>query len=686
MTPQQSLEIAVGHHRAGRRAVAEAMYRAILAEHAGYAECHYFLATVLADARRDVEAVQSYQSALAIKPDFLPAHNDLGIALDRLGDRARAIDCFQKVAQRVPRSAQAHHNLAKALKESRRLDEALAAYEAALALQPDFAEALCGLGSVLLEREEYDKAFQCLSKAVALKPNDAVAHCGLGAVLVKLKRVPEAVASCRRALELQPGLAEAHQNLGSAFSELGDFDQAIACYHRALELKPGAGNTIGSLAGAYKETAQLDKAVEGFRRCLELNFDAAIAHSNLLMTLNYCPTTTPQELLDEQKRWNQRHARPLAEFIQPHVNDREPHRRLKIGYVSADLQNHPVGRFVRSLLASHDHSSFEIFCYAQVASPDDLTRACEGYADHWRSTVGVSHEQLAAMVRQDQIDILVDLSLHTRGNRLLAFAQKPAPVQVSFAGYPGSTGLETIAYRLSDPHLDPPDQQDRSTIRLPDTFWCDQFIESELEVSVLAAQANGFVTFGSLNNFCKNNAVMLSLWARVLASVPRSRLIMLAPAGSARDWVLDHFTAAGVESGRIELMGSQPRNDYLRTYDRIDIGLDTWPYGGHSTGFDALWMGVPQVTVPGQTVVGRAGASLLTNLGLKELIAKDPEEYLRIAADLASDVPRLAELRRSMRNRMGNSPLTDGHRFARGVEDAFREIWKKWCTAEDSRD
>jgi predicted O-linked N-acetylglucosamine transferase (SPINDLY family) len=306
-----------------------------------------------------------------------------------------------------------------------------------------------------------------------------------------------------------------------------------------------------------------------------------------------------------------------------------------------------------------------------------------GHADSWRNIVGLSDPHVADLVCNDQIDILVDLSMHTAYNRLLMFARKPAPVQVCWLAYPGTTGLAALDYRLTDPYLDPPGFLDafysEESIRLPDTFWCYDPLGDQAEVNDLPALENGFVTFGCLNNFWKVNDGCLALWAQVLQAVPRSRLVLLAPPGWARDHVRTRFEQAGIAEARVEFADRQPRQVYFQSYQRIDLGLDPFPCNGGTTTLDALWMGVPTLTVVGKTVVGRAGWTQLSNLGLQELAAETAEQYVALAARVSGDLPRLQELRRTLRQRLQASPLMDGMRFARNVEQAYRQMWRRWC-------
>src|SRR5262249_4785384 len=374
---------------------------------------------------------------------------------------------------------------------------------------------------------------------------------------------------------------------------------------------------------------------------------------------------------------------PLKQLVQPHANHPDPERRLRIGYVSGDFREHVDAFFLNPLLSNHDHEHYEIVCYASVPRPDPMTERLRGYADLWRSTPGLSDRQVADLVRSDQIDVLVDLEMHAAHNRLLMFAHKPAPVQVAWLGYPGTTGMSTMDYRLTDPSLDPPGLFDafysEESIRLPETFWCYDPLIDEPAVNMLPALEAVIITFGCLNGICKINEGCLALWADVLRKVPRSRLLLRAPRGGPCEWIIAKFQKEGIADSRIELLDNMPRPQYLATYHRIDLGLDPLPYNGHTTSLDAFWMGVPTLTLLGQGVVGRAGYSQLCNLGLSALAAETPEQYVELVANWAGDLGRLEKMRAGLRERMKQSPLMDGKRFAGNMEEAYRHMWRRWC-------
>jgi len=568
-----------------------------------------------------------------------------------------------------------------------RLAEAEALYRQILAAEPRHAGALHLLGVIAHQVGRDDVAVDFITKAIALAPGVADFHSNLGIALYGKGQLDEATAVFRQAIALKPSYPEAHNNLGNVLRDTGQVDEAIASYRQAIVLKPAYPDAHNNLGTALSNKGELDEAIASYRQAIALRPNYPEAHSNLVHTLHFHPGFNALAIAGEHRRWNQQHGEPLRQFIQPYPNDRAPERRLRIGYVSPDFREHVVGYNMLPLLACHDRDAFEIFCYAQVARADALTERFRASAHHWRSTVGLSHEQLAAQIREDGIDILVDLALHLARNRLPVFARKPAPVQVTFAGYPGSTGLSTMDYRLSDPYLDPPGMDaslySEQTVRLPHSFWCYDPVDcSDLSVNTLPAHANGFITFGCLSNFCKINDAVLRLWAKVLRAVPPSRLLLRAPVGSHRQRTLELLRQEGVVHERIEFVSHQPRRKYLELYHRIDLGLDTLPYNGHTTSLDSFWMGVPVVTLVGQTIVGRAGLSQLMNLRLPELIATTPEQYIQGAVDLTNDLLRLAALRSTLRERMVQSPLMDAPRFARDIEAAYRTMWRRWCDSQ----
>jgi predicted O-linked N-acetylglucosamine transferase (SPINDLY family) len=606
------------------------------------------------------------------------------------GNLPQAEQAFRQILKTAPNplAVCAGNDLGLVLLAQGRLDEAVATFQHALRVDPNYFPAQHNLGWALHQKGQYLEAVACCRQALRLKPDSAEAHNHLGLALVKQGKIDEAIASYHRALELRPDTPEIHNNLGLALDAQGKEEEALACYQEAVRLNPKFAAAYSNSGIAHQKRCQLDEALACFRQALQIKPDNAHAHSNLLGVFPYHPDYDARAMFEEYSHWNQAHAEPLKKHIQPHTNQPNPDRKLRIGYVSPDFREHVDSFFTIPLLSNHDHRHFEIFCYADVLCPDAVTERLRGYADCWRSTAGLSDQQVADLVRGDQIDILVDLELHLAGNRLLVFARKPAPVQVAWLGCPGTTGLSTMDYRLTDPYLDPPGLFDafysEESVRLPDTFWCYDPLTDRPAVNALPAVNNGYITFGCLNNFCKVNDGCLALWARVLRAVPQSRLLLLAPRGWARDHVGARFHQEGIAAERVEFVHNQPRKDYLKLYHRIDVCLDPGPYNGHTTSLDAMWMGVPIITLVGKTVFGRGGWSQLSNLGLQKLAAESPEQYVALAAQLAGDLCRLQELRGSLRQRMQRSALMDGNRFARHMEEAYRQMWRKWCQQHGS--
>jgi protein O-GlcNAc transferase len=683
MTLHEQLQSGVSHHQAGRFAQAEAIYRQILSRDPNHVGAMILLGTLAVQAGRLDAGMELLRRAIKCNPGYANAHYNLGIALKANGQGEEAIAAYRQAIRLSPDFADSHNNLGIALCDKGQLDEAITSYRQAIRLKPGYIESHYNLGIALYAKGRFDEAIASYRQAIRLKPDFAPAHTDLGNALAKVGQIDAAIASYRVAIGFKPDYADAYYNLGIALQGNGQLDEAVAAHEQAVELQPAFAGAYNNLGNALKSIGQLDQAIDAFRHAILLRPEFAEAHSNLVFTLNYHPGCDSRRIQGEFRLWNQRHAEPLKKFIQPFTNDRDPERRLRIGYVSPDFCQHVVGRNLLPLLSHHDHGQMEIFCYPSVVREDGLTQRFRGFADVWRSILELSDSQAADLIRQDRIDILVDLSLHTAGNRLGMFARKPAPVQATFAGYPGSTGLETIDYRLTDPHLDPPGLNDpfysERSYQLPDSFWCYDPPVAELPIDTLPAQSNDFLTFGCLNNFCKINEQVIQLWAQILKAVSNSRLLLMAPRGSSRERLLSRLSDEGIGPQRVDFVAKQSRSEYLKTFNRIDIGLDTLPYNGHTTSLDSFWMGVPVITLVGHTVVGRAGLSQLTNLGLPELIARAREQYVQIATAMAGNLPRLAELRRTIRARMMASALCDGEKFARSVESAFRAMWRQWC-------
>jgi predicted O-linked N-acetylglucosamine transferase (SPINDLY family) len=647
-TLTEALTLAVAHHQAGRLELAAEIYRRIL----------------------------------AVEPEHADAMHLLGVLLHHRGQHAEAAGWIERAIERRPLDAAFHNNLGEACRALNETGRAVACYRRALELRPEYAKAYNNLGIALASQGQLAEAADCYRRALVCEPQYALAYNNLGNVLKQQGLLADAAECFQQAIALQPQLAEAHLNLGGVLKDQGHLAQAIGSYQRAGELNPRFATVHANPTEAANRQPPSSTANRGMQNASPPG-GYAEAHSNLLYTLYFSPHVTPQTLYEEHRRWHERFAAPLAQGLPPHTNDRSPERRLRVGYVSPDMRGHPVGLFLRPLFAAHDHRQFEIYAYASVRHPDAMTAGLRASVDTWRDVCQQSDAEVADLVRRDAIDILVDLTMHMADHRLLAFARRPAPVQVTYLAYCSTTGLDAIDYRLTDPYLDPPDREtpfySERSVWLPETYWCYQPAVETPAVNVAPAAASGHVTFGCLNNFCKVSAPALSAWCELLRTVPNARLLLHAYAGSHREGVLAFLAQQGIASERLEFIDFLPTTDYFGVYHRIDVALDPFPYGGGTTTCDALWMGVPVVSLAGATAVGRGGVSILSNVGLPELVAQTPAQLVRIAADLAQDFPRLAQLRATLRARMQRSPLMDAPRFARHVEAAYRAMWRRWC-------
>lgn len=565
-------------------------------------------------------------------------------------------------------------------------------YRQVLAKDPSHLVALHLLSGILIETRRYEDAVVLLRRATSRAPDQAQAifFANLGEAHRRMGEAGEATAALRRAIALKFDLAEAHYTLGLTQSSRGHLDEALASFNRAIAFKPSLADAYNQAGIVLKEQGRVEEALASFRRALAENPGHRVAHSNLIFLLGWSKAQEAAAVAREAIRWQKQH---VASGVSTRVHSNEPRpsnepssdRRLRVGYVSPNFREHCQAFFFIPLLENHDRTAVEVFCYSFAAEPDDVTRRIRSLADEFRDIRTMNDPDAAAIIRADRVDVLVDLTMHMGDNRLALFAHRPAPVQVAWLAYPGTTGLDAMDYRITDPFLDPPDidiagHYTEYSVRLPDSFWCYDPLTRDPVVGGLPARANGKITFGCLNNFGKTNPDVFALWARVLREVDDSRLLLLAHPGNARARVRDALRRGGVDPDRIEFVGFQERRDYLATYSRIDIGLDTFPVNGHTTSLDSFWMGVPVVSLVGHTALGRAGLCYAHHLGLADLVAKAPEDYVATAAALARDLSRLERLRTELRSRLEGSPLMNGALFARHFEAACRWMWRRWCS------
>lgn len=613
-------------------------------------------------------------------------------------------------------------NRGLALHRQGKLAEAERAYRAVLARVPNHPAALHLLGIVAQQVGKHEAAIDLFRRAIAIDAAQAEYHHNLGNALLALRRPGEAAEAFAAAARLDAGFLEPHVNLAAALLMDGRSDEAAVAAAVAAQRFPRSPDAHNNSGEALREQGRLDEAIAAFRRATDLNHP--YAPSNLLYLTHFHPALDAAAIHAEHRRWAEQveastppgaaapasgaasapsvasaasHApeslagplpsAPAAVGVaaRSQANDRDPERRLRVGYVSPNLGEHPVGRSMLPIVEGGDRERFEVIFYDDSVHSDAIARRLRAAGAQWHVTAGLTHHQLAELIRQHRIDVLVDLTLHMSRNRLRVFALRPAPVQATFIGYPATTGLRQIDYRITDRFLDPPGETEafnaEQLVRLPHSFWCYPDDPDAPPLSDLPAGRNGWVTFGSLNNPTKVTEAVVALWARVLQAVPASRLVLSVT--ERRDpgrRLREMFAAHGVDPARLRFTSRRPRGEYLHQHQEMDVALDPFPYNGHMTSCDALFMGVPVVSLRGPTSVGRGGESLLANLGLdRELLARTPEQYVEIARSLAEDLPRLGRLRATLRDRMRASPLMDAAGFARDVESLYRSMWQRWC-------
>ena len=595
---------------------------------------------------------------------------------------------YREVLAREPAHPQANNNLAVLLRRAQRWEEAAVCLRMAVTGWPEDAGVRSNLACTLGDLGRVVEAMAAMRVTLALNPEAPGSWFNAGNLLKSAQNPKGAKIAYGRAIRLDPGMGEALSNLGDCQSEDGALTQAVESYLAAIRARPDLPQPFVNLGEALKEQGRITEAIGILQKGLKHHPDMALMHSNLLLTLHYSPWVPPEVIARAHAHWSERHAWPLFDGAKRFANDRDPDRRLRVGYVSPDFCHHACAHFIEPLLREHDRGTVEILCYATARRRDEMTLRMETLADWWRSLADLDDAAAAALIERDRVDILVDLAGHTAGGRPLLFARRPAPVQVTWLGYPDTTGMQVVDRRLTDAIADPPGGTDgwhaERLVRLPRGFLAYQPPAGDGPVADPPALANGFVTFGSFNSLAKVTAEVVRVWSALLARVPTSRLLLKSRSFediAVRNTVLRDFSRRGVRPGRIDLLAPvESVADHLRLYDRLDVALDPFPYNGTTTTCEALWMGVPVVTLTGRHHVARVGSSLLASCGLEELVQQDEIGYVEAAALLAGDLARLCGLRREMRARLEGSALLDHRGFARSVEDSYRAMWRDWTS------
>jgi len=642
------LNYGIALNEGGKWGAAEPVLRELLAAAPDHPLALNNLANAVQMQGRSAEAVEIYRQALVTAPDLIDARVNLAASLRSLARFDEAVTVVEEVLQKIPNHVGALHQRGMLFADGHRLFESETVFRRVVQLAPDHHQALFCLGTVLSDQGRWYEAADAYAEAIRQKPDYAEAHQALAVMLKYTNRVTEALIAVERSLQLRPNFTLAFQTLGATLSEVGRTEEAVEVYRRSLDFDP----------------------------------DQPHVRSNLLYALCGSESISREQLWQEHRRWAEVHIANKRSLPCPKKASGD---RLRIGYVSPDLRQHSVSYFLAPVLAAHDRNRVEVICYSDVVRPDSMTARLRGLADGWVDISRQNTEQVCSQIEHDQIDILIDLAGHTMGNRLAVFARRPAPIQITWLGYPETTGLSTIDYKITDSiawdESDGNAYASERPLRLPGGFHCYEAPAGCPSIAPAPMLANGYVTFGSFASLAKVTPAMVGTWTAVLREVPNSRMLIKARQLAdrfVRDRIASMFAASGVsiERLRFELTVADTR-DHLALYREIDIVLDTFPYNGTTTLCEGLWMGVPAVTLKGDRPASRMGASLLHQLELDSLVAQTREDFVAIAKDLATDHSKLIDIRNSLRDRFAKSTLGNAASFARELEDAFDRVTQR---------
>ncbi len=666
-------------HRSGQLAEAETLYLDLLKLQPTHVSTLTNLG-VLQAARGETEhAIHCLTAAVRINPAYADAHYNLGNVYRRSGALDFAAECYRECLRLEPIHENASFNLGLVAKAQGNFPIAEAAFRAVLVTSPGDLPARQQLAEVYSRQGKHGEAVTELQRAVAEHPENARAYCNLGLYLLNAKQPKEAQQALQSALKLGANYPEAHNGYGLVLQSLHRYDDALYHFQQAVTIQPNFEEAWNNWAINLAEQGMIAEAVDCLRTAIERGANTPAIHDNLLLLLHSLSGTTPEQIRDEHLAWAAKFAAetpPRPAPLEPH----DPNRRLRIGYVSADFRQHSIAGLVESLFQHHDRERVEIFAYSNVADSDDATRRLQTLTDHWQPIREMNERTFAECVAADKIDVLIDLSGHFAGNRLLGFSLRPAAIQMGLYGYPSTTGMKAMDYRITDSISDPPGATEQlwseRLLRLPEVGWVYQPPKDAPPVSPLPASASKAFTFGCLANSTKFSDECVNTWANLIRHSPGSKLVLLSGSSQmAKKALMERFAKAGILRERIAFVERMPRAKYFETLGSFDLALDPFPFNGCTTTADALWMGVPVLTVAGSSFLSRQGAMAMFSLGLSDFVADSAEVLPALGKMWMGRRSELATLRAGLRERMISSPLCDGERFARNLEAAYRGAW-----------
>jgi protein O-GlcNAc transferase len=648
------------------------------------ADAHNNMGLLLQTNGQFEDASACFRRAVKIKPDFAEAYSNLGTVLHIQGQLDAAVASLHKAIEVSPNSADVHYNLGVILMTCEQFDAALTSFRRALELKPDYVDASNNLGVILKKQGQTDAAIASFRQTLEIKPDHAEAHFNLAIMLQGLCQHKAALASIRRALEIKPDYADAHTSMGIMLMSQGNIEAAMASYRLALEIKPDQYQAHDNMGNALMHQGLLDAAQASFRRAIQIKPDSCEAYSNLLFCLTRNEQVDARTLLAEHLHFSEQFEASHRAGWPQHNNSRDPERCLQVGFVSGDLFDHPVASYIEHVLAHlAGHVRLSLHAYYNNIIDDHVTQRLRGYFAHWHVIAELPDAALADKIGTDGIDILIDLSGHTAKNRLLTFARKPAPVQASWIGYPGTTGLYAMDYYLADRFLLPQgefdDQFTEKIVRLPANAPFLPAVGAP-PVNTLPALINGYVTFGSFNHLSKLSRSVIALWSQLLRALPDSKMVLGAmPKEGEYDALIGWFAQEGIALERLSFYARSDINTYLNLHHQVDICLDSFPYNGGTTTLHALWMGVPTLTLAGSTMPGRVGTAVLGHVDLETFIAHAAADFLAKGLAWVENLAELSNIRAGLRERFANSAVGQPALIAAGLESALRIMWQHWC-------
>ncbi|THU62807.1 hypothetical protein C4D60_Mb01t09020 [Musa balbisiana] len=664
-----------------------------------YAPAYYNLGVVYSEMMQYDLALGCYEKAVVERPLYAEAYCNMGVIYKNRGDLEAAIACYERCLTVSPNFEIAKNNMAIALtdlgtkvKLEGDINQGVAYYKKALYYNWHYADAMYNLGVAYGEMLKFDMAIVFYELALHFNPHCAEACNNLGVIYKDRDNLDKAVECYQMALSIKPNFSQSLNNLGVVFTVQGKMDAAASMIEKAIIANPTYAEAYNNLGVLYRDVGNISLAIEAYERCLQIDPDSRNAGQNRLLAMNYIDEGLDDRLFEAHREWGRRFMNLYPQYTS-WDNPKDMERPLVVGYVSPDYFTHSVSYFIEAPLSHHNYANYKVVVYSAVVKADAKTLKFKDRVlkkgGLWRDIYGVDERKVASMVRDDKIDILVELTGHTANNKLGMMACRPAPVQVTWIGYPNTTGLPTIDYRMTDGLVDPPNTRQKHVeelVRLPECFLCYTPSPEAGPVSPTPALSNGFITFGSFNNLAKITPNVLRVWATILCAVPNSRLVVKCKpfcCDSVRQRFLSTLEQMGLESLRVDLLPLILFNhDHMQAYSLMDISLDTFPYAGTTTTCESLYMGVPCVTMAGSVHAHNVGVSLLTKVGLGRLVAKTEEEYVKLALQLASDVSALGELRMTLRELMSKSPVCDGAKFTQGLESTYRNMWHRYCRGD----